>query len=132
MTWITLVFKYLAESAWCYRRVPEQDRRRRASAALRSGLIRLLGGRAVMLLVVSAPGIVRVPEPWLYAAIVVARAVLWSVMAEILDPQATELRTFVKGHSPRDLAWRAGGVVISCLCDVPALTAGAWVGDLLP
>jgi len=130
MIWVALLVKYVAESAWCYVRVAPTPPRVRAAAALRYGLVRLLAGRGVTLLIQALPGATAVPELGMYAVLVLVRWPLWSIVAEILEPEPTTVATFLAGRSAADRRWRAGGVLVSCLCDLPALLGGAWTGAL--
>jgi hypothetical protein len=51
------------------------------------------------------------------------RWVEWALIAWIAVPAARSWRGFVLGAGGRDRIWRAAGIAVSCLADVPVLLA---------
>lgn len=55
------------------------------------------------------------------------RWIEWAIMDVVIRPEARTLRGFVLGAGLPSRRWRAGGIVISCLADIPVI---AVVGGL--
>jgi len=49
------------------------------------------------------------------------RWIEWSLMVPLLDRQGASLRGLVVGRTPASATWRLGGIVISCLADIPMM-----------
>jgi len=57
------------------------------------------------------------------------RWIEWSIMAALIVPGSFPLVRWISGTSPRDRNWRLGGIVISCLADIPLLVS---LGGVIP
>ena len=51
------------------------------------------------------------------------RWVEWSLLGLMLDTQRASFKSFLGGSSRRSIYWKLGGIVISCLADIPVLLA---------
>jgi hypothetical protein len=51
------------------------------------------------------------------------RWVEWSLLALMLDPKPASFKAFLGGSSRKSIYWKLGGIVISCLADIPVLLA---------
>lgn len=51
------------------------------------------------------------------------RWVEWSLLALMLDTQPASFKAFLGGSSKKSIYWKCGGIVISCLADIPVLLA---------
>jgi hypothetical protein len=70
----------------------------------------------------------------LYLAVYVpVRWMEWSIMAVVMDREHRSLKNFLVGRTGSSLLWRAGGIVISCLADVPMMivTGGLPIGRFM-
>ena len=61
------------------------------------------------------------------AAYVPVRWIEWSIMAAILSPGS--FAQFLVGVAKQDRLWRLGGIVISCLADIPLIIG---LGGVIP
>jgi hypothetical protein len=57
------------------------------------------------------------------------RWIEWSIMATLIVPDSFSLLRWISGTSPRDRNWRLGGIVISCLADIPLIAS---LGGVIP
>ena len=57
------------------------------------------------------------------------RWIEWSIMAALIVPDSFPLPRWISGTSPRDRNWRLGGIVISCLADIPLIAS---LGGVIP
>ncbi len=57
------------------------------------------------------------------------RWVEWSIMAVLIVPDSFPLVRWISGTSPRDRNWRLGGIIISCLADIPLIAS---LGGVIP
>ncbi len=53
----------------------------------------------------------------------------WSIMSAILAACVAHISPWFLGWNPRDRYWRLGGILISCLADIPLIAS---LGGLLP
>jgi hypothetical protein len=69
-----------------------------------------------------------------YASVYVpVRWVEWAIFDLIIDPRARTVRGFLLGETAWNRVWRLGGIVISCLADIPVIvdTGGLPVGRFM-
>jgi len=65
-----------------------------------------------------------------YALVYVpVRWIEWSIMAALIVPDSFPLLRWISGTSRRDRNWRFGGIVISCLADIPLIAS---LGGVIP
>jgi uncharacterized BrkB/YihY/UPF0761 family membrane protein len=57
------------------------------------------------------------------------RWIEWSIMAVLIVPDSFPLLRWISGTSPGDRNWRLGGIVISCLADIPLIAS---LGGVIP
>ena len=128
---IYLLVKYILYSSWCYRGVkrlrPSQEKR--VASAMMYGLTRLpfgfgfgiliyLGGSLVMGAVFDLPLsgvitylIVYVPVRWIE----------WSIIGAMISSSGGFVRDLIRPSSLEQLRWRAGGIVVSFIADIPMI-----------
>ena len=107
------------------------------SRALGFGLLRLLLGFMFGLFIYLVGSIVYsalidAPATSLltYLAVYVpVRWLEWSILGLLISPSARKFGVFWTGLNSRDRLWRLGGVLISCVADVPMIIA---LGGILP
>ena len=51
------------------------------------------------------------------------RWIEWSLLGLWLDTQPASIKAFLGGSSRKSIYWKLGGIVISCLADIPVLVA---------
>ena len=56
-------------------------------------------------------------------AYVPVRWIEWSIMALLISPALRSARGWLVGCEGRDRWWRVGGIVISCVADIPFIAA---------
>jgi len=137
IAYITL--KYLAYAAWCFVGLSLLSAISpvRLSLALGFGLLRLLLGLMFGLFIYLVGSIVYsalidAPATGLltYLAVYVpVRWVEWSILGILIAPSARTFAAFWTGSNDRDRLWRLGGVLISCVADIPMIIA---FGGILP
>lgn len=121
-----LLTKFAAYSGWCYvgLRWFDPSRKRKARGSLFYGFLRLLMGvcfgMGIFLAALTMNNAVKNSILTYFVIYVPVRVVEWSIMLLILRP---------RGGIPRYAAWIAGGVVISCLADIPL---GMMEGGVVP
>jgi hypothetical protein len=131
--------KLLAYSCWCYLglrnfRPPMNDAYRRA---LLYGFFRLLMGFffgvgiwLISTFVLSHIGDGLPQNILTYVLVYVpVRWIEWSIMAALIVPGSFPFVHWMSGTSPRDRNWRLGGIVISCLADIPLIVS---LGGVIP
>ena len=131
--------KLLAYTLWCYLglrnfRPPMNDL---YSRSLLYGFLRLLMGLffgvAIWLmssLLISHIGDGLPQNILTYVLVYVpVRWIEWSIMAALIVPESFPFVQWISGTSPRDRNWRLGGVVISCLADIPLIVS---LGGVIP
>ena len=111
-----LLTKFAAYSSWCYvgLRWFDPSRDRKARGSLFYGFLRLLMGvffgMGIFLAALTMNNAVKNSILTYLVVYIPVRIVEWSLMLMILRRQ---------GAAAQHLAWVAGGVVISCLADIP-------------
>lgn len=131
--------KLLAYGFWCYWglrnfRPPMNDV---YSRSLLYGFLRLLMGLffGVVIWLISSIVLSHIgyglPQNILTYALVYVpvRWIEWSIMATVILPDSFSLLRWISGTSPRDRNWRLGGIVISCLADIPLIAS---LGGVIP
>ncbi len=137
IAYITL--KYLAYVAWCFigLHLLTSYSRGTLPRALGIGLIRLLMGLifgVVIYLIGSMvySALIDLPATDLLTYLVVyvpVRWLEWSIIAMLVAPAARKFSWFWLGLNTRDRLWRCGGILISCVADIPMIIA---LGGILP
>ena len=122
-----VLLKLGAYIGWCILGVRLHGHRERilrkgiAYGALRAAMGAVLG----LFLILQLVGIFQQAtqnEIVLYVAIYVpVRWIEWSLMAVLIDPGHRSVLDFLVGQSPTSRLWRLGGIVLSCLADLPVL-----------
>jgi len=121
-----LLTKFAAYSAWCYvgLRWFDPSRSQKSRESLFYGFLRLLMGVVfgigIFLAALTLNNAVRNSILTYFVVYVPVRIVEWSLMLLILRRQ---------GAVPQYASWVAGGVVISCLADIPL---GIMEGGVVP
>ena len=134
-----IALKYLAYAAWCFVGLSLLSAISPVSLAraLGFGLLRLLLGLMFGLFIYLVGSIVYsalidAPATGLltYLAVYVpVRWVEWSILGLLIAPSARTFSAFWTGSNYRDRLWRLGGVLISCVADIPMIIA---FGGILP
>jgi hypothetical protein len=131
--------KLLAYTFWCYLGLrnfrPSMNRVYSRSAVY--GFVRLLMGFffgvaiwMISTVVLSHIGYGLPQNILTYALVYVpVRWIEWSIMAALIVPDSFPLLRWTSGTSPRDRNWRLGGIVISCLADIPLIAS---LGGVIP
>jgi len=142
VAFLYLGVKFLAYSGWLYYGLYRFHGRKPAlGAAAAFGLLRLLMGFFFGVLIYLASswvvvhlgaglglGMARDVAAYLSVYLPV-RWVEWSIMAGLLCPQAVGPVRLALGADARDRGWRAGGILISCLADIPLIVS---LGGVIP
>ena len=63
------------------------------------------------------------------AVYVTVRWIEWSIMAAFLSRNAANTSPWIVGESSRDRYWRLGGILVSCLADIPLIYS---LGGVIP
>ena len=134
-----IALKYLAYAGWCFVGLsllsavsPVSLLRPMGFGLLRLllgfvfGLFIYLVGSIVYSALIDAPGTGLLTYLAVYVAV---RWVEWSILGILIAPSARTFGTFWTGSNDRDRLWRLGGVIISCVADVPMIIA---FGGILP
>lgn len=134
-----IALKYLAYAAWCFVGLSLLSAISPVSLSrtLAFGLLRLLLGFIFGLFIYLVGSIVYsalidAPATGLltYLAVYVpVRWVEWSIIGILIAPSARKFGVFWTGLNSRDRLWRLGGVLISCVADIPMIIA---LGGILP
>jgi hypothetical protein len=131
--------KFLAYSAWCYFGL-YKFRREQPPAfprAIAYGFLRLfLGlffGVTIFLfssMMMSALGSGLAHDVLTYLTVYVpVRWIEWTIMAMIIVPGSFSLSRWTVGIDGKDRLWRFGGIVLSCLADIPLIAS---LGGVIP
>lgn len=128
-----LVIKFAAYCCWCYLGL-------RMFRPGQSGLVRALGFGAIRLFLgfffgvcifflslfwgrlFDSPGLPQNVLTYLFAYVPV-RWIEWTIMALLLNRILRGTPRWFVGKDNRDRLWRVGGIVISCLADIPFIEA---------
>jgi hypothetical protein len=131
--------KFLAYSAWCYfgLRALRPQNSRTLGRAIIYGLIRLSLGFffGILIYLLSSALITSLPAGLpgnviTYLAVYVpVRWVEWTIMAVLILPSPVQFSEWIVGTGRTDRLWRAGGIAISCLADVPLIVS---LGGVIP
>jgi uncharacterized BrkB/YihY/UPF0761 family membrane protein len=131
--------KLLAYTFWCYLglRNFRSSMNGVYSRSLLYGFLRLLMGLffAVVIWLISTIVLSHIghglPQNILTYALVYlpVRWIEWSIMAALIVPDSFPLLRWISATSPRDRNWRLGGIVISCLADIPLIAS---LGGVIP
>jgi hypothetical protein len=129
--------KLSAYSLWCFLGLTNIRGNRNASSAqaFKYGFLRLLLGLSFGVVIWLASSVVLsalgygLPENVLAYLLVYipVRWVEWSIMAALLV--RASFRQFLFGAARADRLWRLGGIVISCLADIPLIIG---LGGVIP
>src|SRR5882762_5689626 len=132
------VVKLIAYCAWCFvgLRLFQPNARLLPARALGFGVLRLFMGFFFGILVyfLSSALITHIgaglPENTItYLAVYVpVRWIEWSIMAALFCRMQSR-SSFIFGENSRDRSWRFGGIVISCLADIPLIVS---LGGIIP
>lgn len=141
MTGALLYFggKFLAYSVWCYfgLRAFRPQSALAPGRAIIYGAIRLSLGFffGILIYLLSsalitslAPGL---PENFItYLAVYVpVRWIEWTIIAVLILPGPISPSRWIAGNGGTDRLWRLGGIVISCLADIPLIVS---MGGVIP
>jgi hypothetical protein len=128
MFFLYIILKIAAYIAWCWAGLawlnPQRPGNRHWSA-VKLGLLRfalgLFFGFAIWILVsvvytkvhssVLSYVVVYVPIRW----------VEWSIIGILLEPEPPSLKSFAFSSGGASAMWRLGGIVLSCLADIPIM-----------
>ena len=133
------VVKLIAYCLWCYvgLRLFRPSARLLPLRALGWGMFRLFMGFffGILIYFLSSALITHIgaglPENTItyFAVYVPIRWIEWSIMGVLLFQGAASASPWIFGRSPRDRYWRLGGIVISCLADIPLIYS---LGGVIP
>jgi len=92
------------------------------------GVVRLFMGIvfglvAIGLLANLIVGVAKSQPATYFIVYVPVRWVEWSLLGLWLDTQPPSIKAFLGGSSRTSVYWKLGGIVISCLADIPVLLA---------
>jgi hypothetical protein len=133
------VVKLIAYCIWCYvgLRLFEPTAKLLPLRALAWGIFRLFMGFffGILIYLFSSALITHIgaglPQNAItYLAVYVpVRWIEWSIMSALLVRSATSTSPWILGSNPRDRYWRFGGILISCLADIPLIIS---LGGIIP
>ncbi len=130
---VYVLVKFAAETAWCLvglARLQDGAARPGLSRALTPATVRLLAARAAAFLAEAL--VPAMPEGVRYVAVLLPlRWLTWGLVVPLIAARRPSLREFMAGDRRTNL-WRAGGLVVSSLADLPAFLGGLWVGLFWP
>jgi hypothetical protein len=121
--------KFAAYSGWCWvgLRLFDPNRPDRTQRALAFGGLRLLMGlgfgAAIFFMANAAVMIVR-SQPVVYLAVYVpVRWIEWGLIEALMRPELPFLKTAALGDGAAARGWRARGILLSCLADLPIIAS---------
>jgi hypothetical protein len=132
--------KFLAYSGWLFYGLRSLGKPSWGRAAA-FGLLRLLMGFffGVLIYLASSWVVVRLSSSFglgllrdvvAYLSVYVpVRWVEWSIMAALIAPQSLSFGAIAFGAGGADRRWRAGGILLSCLADIPLVAS---LGGVIP
>ncbi len=136
---IYFLIKYTAYVAWCYAgaRWFAPERGKFLQRALLLGILRAALGLVFGILIFFGVSFVYgelsgVPARSILAYLgvyVPVRWVEWSIISAILSRESRSIVGFAWGITQRERFWRAGGIAISCLADIPVMIV---MGGVVP
>ena len=124
------VLKFAVYSGWCWVGLklfrPHGERRPRAALGL--GLLRLgMGaffGILIWVLGTAAARPLGGNQVLIYLAVYVpVRWIEWAIIDLLIQPERFSFKVFFLGAGPVSRGWRARGIVVSCLADVPVIVS---------
>lgn len=133
------IAKFVAYCVWCYAgvRLFRSGERLAIPRALGLGILRLLMGvffGYLIFLLITA--LVTSLTPSLPANVITylivyvpVRWIEWTIMAVLILPGPVYFSEWFTGTGRKDRLWRLGGIVISCLADIPLI---AFLGGVIP
>lgn len=137
-----LLIKLIAYCVWCYigLRLFRPEQTQFIAGALRFGLIRLLMGFFFGVVIFFAAFTwadvlgrgMRQDVITYLGAYVPVRWIEWTIMAILLNPSVRRMPNalhWLIGNGSRDRLWRVGGIVISCVADIPFIES---LGGVIP
>jgi hypothetical protein len=80
-------------------------------------------GVAIFILANIVIGVARSQPATYFIVYIPVRWVEWSLLGLMLDTQRASVKAFFGGSSRRSIYWKLGGIVLSCLADIPVLLA---------
>ena len=133
------VVKLIAYCIWCYvgLRLFQPAAKLLPLRGIGFGILRLFMGFffGILIYLLSSALITHIgaglPENTItYIAVYVPiRWIEWSIMAALLLRGLTSTSPWILGSNPRDRYWRFGGILISCLADIPLIVS---LGGVIP
>jgi hypothetical protein len=133
------VVKLIAYCIWCFvgLRLFQPAARLLLAKALGFGVFRLFMGFffGILIYLLSSTLITHIgselPRNTItYLAVYVpVRWIEWSIMAAFLSRNVASTSPWIVGESPRDRYWRLGGILVSCLADIPLIYS---LGGVIP
>lgn len=132
-----VVLKFLAYVMWCYAGVGLLRYERTFRSALGFGALRLMIGVLFGIAVFFIGGMAHLDAPksdfLLYLEIYVpVRWFEWGIVALFLSARDRGVSALLLGNSDRSRLWRAGGILVSILADLPILLSSRGAGEMLP
>jgi hypothetical protein len=128
-----LLIKLIACCPWCYLglRLFRPQQTQSVGQALRFGIIRLLLGLFFGLVIFFLAAFwghafgTGLPQNILtyLGAYVPVRWIEWTIMAALLTPGLLGAPHWFPGNGNRDRLWRLGGIITSCVADIPFIAA---------
>ncbi|MCI0403231.1 MAG: hypothetical protein L0212_06875 [Acidobacteria bacterium] len=123
-----IAVKVAAYIAWCWAGLawlnPQRPGSRRWSA-VKLGLLRfalgLFFGFVIFIGVQMVYQTVHSSVPTYLVVYVPVRWVEWSIIGLLLEARSPSLRSFVFSSGRKSALWRLGGIVLSCLADIPIM-----------
>lgn len=134
-----LVIKLLAYCTWCFvgLRMFQSAARLLPAKAIGFGVLRLFMGfffgvtiyfLGSLSLTLLGSGLRQNIITYLLVYVPV-RWIEWSIMSALIASGVSRTSSWFLGWSSRDRFWRAGGIFLSCLADIPLIAS---LGGLLP
>jgi hypothetical protein len=131
--------KFVAYSLWCLLglRLYQPSRASRITMAIGLGALRSFLGLGFGLVIWLVGSMVygalsHLPAPSVLTYLLVyvpVRWLEWSIMLVIVCPSCRSAGGFFLGLAKADRLWRVGGIVLSCLSDIPMIVS---LGGILP
>lgn len=131
--------KFFAYTGWCYLGLHtfRADLQPRLARSLAYGFLRLFLGLFFGVLIflasmslISAIGSGMPQNVITYLLVYVpVRWVEWSIISILIVPGSFSLLDWAVGSESKDRLWRLGGIVISCMADIPLIVS---LGGVVP
>jgi hypothetical protein len=130
---VYILIKLIAETAWCVAgltRLRDDRPPSPLTSALAPALARLLLARLAAFL--AAALLPPVADWFRYVAVLLPlRWLAWGFASQLIAGGPVRVRQLIIGDRRSNL-WRAGGMIVSSLADLPAFLGGLWVGEFWP